>query len=625
MSFYGTTFYQLVNNFGSFIFQNSNGITFPDSSNIFTDKEIFAAEGRAAELSIDAGNRWISMTRPDVDSVIIWHNRPNGSAQSGTLVSDNYKLKPEYAMHVEYSSDLEEDPDTGFTSTFKGVDREKIIRLNEGSYLKFYSAKYDEAGHVYQDTEPLFFQLPITEVSSEIEGLIQRANILEGEITSASDGLPKKEIDWNKPEAGLKERISTAENDIVNNKEELERIIAEVDAKQDEQHDQQSLDIGDVQAELYPTYFEGYGAKYKTTTSWYPTDTNDIGTRKEYYSLAHAIGNMEDIQDWCLDGNRYGTISQAIEKIVGINNTQSGKIEDLEQLANSALGSTEDNRSFINTIALKAFDISNIVDITANWPEISLVKQIANNDRDISNIIGSTLDNPALGNIEGGTPVPTLWSLRKYCGELDTALKKEASENRPQAIFNLQKNIAGTEDGSIPEDGTLSGLQDILKGIIDNNGSLVLKENTSLTDLESKINQIAGPGYNWEDDLTLMSLNTKFNGYVPFGSASDSASSNSLFGFYKLIGGTPEDSLDNTLTLNSLKNGIEDLSTEITSTAIDISESLAGTIEDKYEDINIQEGKFPNIYRLYNKIESMQQTIDSLEERIATLEGATTT
>lgn len=160
MSFYGSTYYQLINAFYQ-IFAGNNGkdsqefpLEIPDSLQQST------ASGRQETMYFDTGNRWITITQDpdDLHHYSFWHNKPEEERVAGDLTP---------VFH-----DIDENPNFQFKT------------WEPDTYFKFPTMKYDEAGHlVPSSNDGLWIKLPKSEVEQDIEKLEERATNLENRAT----------------------------------------------------------------------------------------------------------------------------------------------------------------------------------------------------------------------------------------------------------------------------------------------------------------------------------------------------------------------------------------------------------------------------------------------------------
>jgi hypothetical protein len=80
MSFYGSTYFQLIDTFYKILIKNkgNDAVTFP--ANLEANEHASQASGRKGILEFGTGNRWIYATKEDgnPNSYVFWHAAPGG-------------------------------------------------------------------------------------------------------------------------------------------------------------------------------------------------------------------------------------------------------------------------------------------------------------------------------------------------------------------------------------------------------------------------------------------------------------------------------------------------------------------------------------------------------------------
>ena len=158
MSFYGSTYFQLIDTFYKILVKNKGGVTVDSAPS--TTEWASQASGRKGILEFGTGNRWIYATQdPDnPNSYVFWHAKAGGN-----------KLTKQ-----EFQGGLTKLP-AGETCTI----------LTPGSYIKAPQFEFDEAGHIAISND-VYYQMPISETEKAIEDLQEKVGIPADE---ADDGV----------------------------------------------------------------------------------------------------------------------------------------------------------------------------------------------------------------------------------------------------------------------------------------------------------------------------------------------------------------------------------------------------------------------------------------------------
>lgn len=149
MGFYGQVIYELTNAFSNIIIRNSGKNNSNFNNNIQSEVNI-PASGLENKFCIDSGNKWVNL---------------EGN-------SNNYTCKI-------YHSHLDEKDKSNTINNFSIInENDKAKQLKSGQYFTIDKIHYDNAGHI-TSSEPVSYQLPITEVEADISNLNNRVGILE--------------------------------------------------------------------------------------------------------------------------------------------------------------------------------------------------------------------------------------------------------------------------------------------------------------------------------------------------------------------------------------------------------------------------------------------------------------
>ena len=156
MSFYGSTYFQLIDTFYKILVKNKGGVTVNDP---VIDNWASQASGRKGILEFGTGNRWIYAVQDanNPNSYIFQHARAGG----------------ENLTKQEFVGGLKSIP-SGETYTI----------LTPGSFIKAPQFEYDEAGHIAISND-VYYQMPISETEQAIEDLQNKVGVPAEE---ASDG-----------------------------------------------------------------------------------------------------------------------------------------------------------------------------------------------------------------------------------------------------------------------------------------------------------------------------------------------------------------------------------------------------------------------------------------------------
>ena len=175
MSFYGSVYYQVINNFYKAIANNTgkNKKVFLNSDN-FANNAAFEAIGRKGTLDFDTGNKWINLEKGSNQALNIYHAPASINSNNKTIIG---------FKKIEESEDQPNERD--------------IIKLEPGDLIRTNIANYDEAGHVAGTTEQVY-EMPLGE-SERIAALEKVVgNVVNGEAVDIDDLILPEIDDENK-------------------------------------------------------------------------------------------------------------------------------------------------------------------------------------------------------------------------------------------------------------------------------------------------------------------------------------------------------------------------------------------------------------------------------------------
>lgn len=165
MGFYGQVIYELTNAFSNMVIRNSGKNNSNFNNNIQSEVNI-PASGLENKFCIDSGNKWVNL---------------EGN-------SNNYTCKI-------YHSHLDEKDKSNTINNFSIINKnDKAKQLEPGQYFTIDKIHYDNAGHI-TSSEPVSYQLPITEVEADISNLDNRVGILEKDNTDNKGNIGQIQID----------------------------------------------------------------------------------------------------------------------------------------------------------------------------------------------------------------------------------------------------------------------------------------------------------------------------------------------------------------------------------------------------------------------------------------------
>lgn len=133
MSFYGSRYYQATDAFAKFLIKNS-GLNKTDFLTETPPSSVeIEADGRASELNLDSGNRWIQLKGSDEENkCTIYHEKANFNTDTFINIINNIETPEE-------NDDRE---------SIIYPDKETILNVEEGVRFSIPLIYYDEAGHI---------------------------------------------------------------------------------------------------------------------------------------------------------------------------------------------------------------------------------------------------------------------------------------------------------------------------------------------------------------------------------------------------------------------------------------------------------------------------------------------
>ena len=186
MSFYGSTYFQLIDTFYKILVKNKGGVTVNDP---VIDNWASQASGRKGILEFGTGNRWIYAVQDanNPNSYIFQHARAGG----------------ENLTKQEFAGGLRSIP-PGETYTI----------LTPGSFIKAPQFEYDEAGHIAISND-VYYQMPISETEQAIEDLQNKVGVSAEEASDGTSTGLFAAVD------GINDHLNDVEDKIDQTQEEL--------------------------------------------------------------------------------------------------------------------------------------------------------------------------------------------------------------------------------------------------------------------------------------------------------------------------------------------------------------------------------------------------------------------
>ena len=206
MSFYGSTYYQLVDTFSKFILNNALSIN--DVPSTSPETIPVEADTRDSTLKLSGGNKWIVLENGDNKEIKISHGSPGNS--------------------IEKSKSL------GWIS--KDNPNANYLELQSGDEIETSTFRCDNAGHIIPSTiTKKTYQLPISDIEGDISELETIVDSHTQNITELQQQMEAINVD------GIKTDINT-----------LNESINTVNKAYNTNNATSILGIGDKD---FPTYF----------------------------------------------------------------------------------------------------------------------------------------------------------------------------------------------------------------------------------------------------------------------------------------------------------------------------------------------------------------------------------
>ena len=194
MSFYGQVIYELTNAFSDIVIRNSGKSNSNFNTNIQTETNVPAA-GLENKFYLDSGNKWVSLEgNPNSYTCKIYHSQLDNKDKSNTI------------------------------NTFSTIEEDAGAKqLEPGQYFTIDKIHYDNAGHV-TSSEPVSYQLPITDIEADISELNSRVETLETDNTDNKTNIGTAQSDI----ANLKEGLDIANSEIVRVEETITEDLSDL-------------------------------------------------------------------------------------------------------------------------------------------------------------------------------------------------------------------------------------------------------------------------------------------------------------------------------------------------------------------------------------------------------------
>lgn len=249
MSFYGSTYFQLIDTFYKILVKNKGGVTVDSAPSI--TEWASQASGRKGILEFGTGNRWVYATQDEnnPNAYVFWHAKAGGQ----NLTKQEF-LGGENVVSVP-----------------SGVSP---IVLTPGSIIKAPQFEYDEAGHIAVSNN-VYYQMPISQTESAIADLQEKV------------GIPADEAG-----NGVSTGLFLAVDDITDHLNDVENKI-----------DETQTQLGDYQS-VFPTTY------WNTNNSFYGAFGSIEDLRKAFFNdktssrtLSDGIITFKEIAEAGISGN----------------------------------------------------------------------------------------------------------------------------------------------------------------------------------------------------------------------------------------------------------------------------------------------------------------------------------
>ena len=184
MSFYGSTYYQLIDAFSKIVLRNTGGAAQP--KNPVNGPITIEAKGRSNSLSLTGANKWIVLENPEGGNEIkIYH----GEAENPTTGLLGFRAN-------------------NYDPNLQGSD---VVQLESGEPIQTSIFQCDATGHIIEGTvKQLKYKLPTTQIEEDISNLEDSVNKVQDDLEEKTNDIidiqnQLKEIDVN----GIKNDIIT--------------------------------------------------------------------------------------------------------------------------------------------------------------------------------------------------------------------------------------------------------------------------------------------------------------------------------------------------------------------------------------------------------------------------------
>lgn len=249
MSFYGSTYFQLIDTFYKILVKNKGGVTVDSAPSI--TEWASQASGRKGILEFGTGNRWVYATQDEnnPNAYVFWHAKAGGQ----NLTKQEF-LGGENVVSVP-----------------SGVSP---IVLTPGSIIKAPQFEYDEAGHIAVSNN-VYYQMPISQTESAIADLQEKV------------GIPADEAG-----NGVSTGLFLAVDDITDHLNDVENKI-----------DETQTQLGDYQSVFPTTYWNANNSFYEAFGSIEDLRKAFFNDKTSSRTLSDGIVTFKEIAEAGIAGN----------------------------------------------------------------------------------------------------------------------------------------------------------------------------------------------------------------------------------------------------------------------------------------------------------------------------------
>lgn len=249
MSFYGSTYFQLIDTFYKILVKNKGGVTVDSAPSI--TEWASQASGRKGILEFGTGNRWVYATQDEnnPNAYVFWHAKAGGQ----NLTKQEF-LGGENVVSVP-----------------SGVSP---IVLTPGSIIKAPQFEYDEAGHIAVSNN-VYYQMPISQTESAIADLQEKV------------GIPADEAG-----NGVSTGLFLAVDDITDHLNDVENKI-----------DETQTQLGDYQSVFPTTYWNANNSFYDAFGSIEDLRKAFFNDKTSSRTLSDGIVTFKEIAEAGIAGN----------------------------------------------------------------------------------------------------------------------------------------------------------------------------------------------------------------------------------------------------------------------------------------------------------------------------------